>query len=354
MLADASPVHATSGNLNNEIGVPLTLLGLAPEQHSAVLELGAAKPGDIAYLVELVRPDVSILTNAMPAHLQGFGSLDQVAETKGEIFVAEPDHVAIINADDVYAGAWRERAGTARIVAFSAHNKPEAEVRASHIVLAAAGASFTLCSPQGTCAIQLAVPGAHNVANALAAAAAALSVDRPLIQIKQALARFGGVPGRMQRRTGPTGLAIIDDTYNANPQAVRSAVDVLAAHDGARVLILGDMAELGDGSEQLHREVGDYARCAGIDGLLTVGAQAAFAAQAFGSGASSFASKAQLQHWLVEHDLSEQFQACLVKGSRSAGMEQVVNYLVAPCVSPSVGDDAASIDVPAVSPHRAH
>jgi UDP-N-acetylmuramoyl-tripeptide--D-alanyl-D-alanine ligase len=329
ILAQSAAVHATHGNLNNEIGVPLTLLGLQAEHHSAVLELGAAKPGDIAYLVSLVQPDIAILTNAMPAHLQGFGCLDQVARTKGEIFVPECGHVAVINSDDDYAPAWRQRAGAARVLAFSTSGDTGADVRATSLVAAASGCRFTLSSAHGSCDIQLGVPGVHNVANALAAAAAALAAEVPLIQIKQGLEQFGGVAGRMQLRAGKGGMQLIDDTYNANPQAVRSALAVLAAGVGARVFVLGDMAELGAASERLHREVGAYAREVGVDCLIAVGSLAAYAAREFGVGGISFATKAQLQVWLAEHDLSRDYQVCLVKGSRSAGMEQIVDCLLA-------------------------
>lgn len=328
ILAKVAPVLATTGNLNNEIGVPLTLLELRDEHRYAVVEMGAAKPGDIQYLVNIASPGTSIITNAMPAHLQGFGDVAKVARTKGEIFVPDPECVAVINLDDVHSGLWRQLAGGARIVTYSATAKPEADVRASQVEAQAAQTRFLLQSYCGDCAIELQVPGLHNVANALAAAAAALSRDVSLDAVARGLRDFCGVPGRMQFRHGKLGQLIIDDSYNANPEAMRSALEVLAMQRGKKALVLGDMAELGDDSVEHHRQVGRYARECDIDLLLAVGSLAAEAAAEFGPPAESFGNQLQLVAWLQQQQLLSAYQCCLVKGSRSAGMERVVELLV--------------------------
>lgn len=328
ILAQVAPVLATRGNLNNEIGVPLTLLELREEHRYAVIEMGAAKPGDIEYLVDIASPGTSIITNAMPAHLQGFGDVAQVARTKGEIFVPRADCVAVINIDADSADMWQQLASGARIVSYSAQGNAEADVRASQVESGPAQTRFLLQTQQGDRAIALQVPGLHNVANALAAAAAALSRGVSLDSVQRGLDDFSGIAGRMQFRHGPSGQLIIDDSYNANPEALRSALDVLAMQAGKKVLVLGDMAELGADSVEHHRQAGRYARQCGIDLLAAVGPLAAEAAAGFGSAAVAFADQRQLIDWLQQQHLLAAYQSCLVKGSRSAGMERVVKILV--------------------------
>lgn len=329
ILSGSGTTLATRGNFNNEIGVPLTLLRLQNEQRYAVVEMGAAKPGDIAYLVSLARPKTSILTNAMAAHLEGFGDLATVARTKGEIFLGEPDCVSVINLDDSHSQLWLQMAKGSRIVTYSAAGNNTANVRASAIEAGPAGSQFTLCTPVGDCRMVLNVPGAHNIANALAAASAALSRGIGLDIISGRLKEFTGVAGRMQFLSGKDGLLIIDDSYNANPSAVRSALDVLAQQDGKRVFILGNMAELGTMSADLHRQVGTYARDCGVDKLLAVGSDAAMAAQGYGEGSESFSDMNALTGWIRKEDYLASYDACLVKGSRSAGMERAVAQLLA-------------------------
>lgn len=328
ILGQTAPVLATSGNLNNEIGVPLTLFGLNPGHRYAVIEMGAAKPGDIRYLVDIADPDISILTNARAAHLEGFGSLDQVANTKGEIFVDKPGRLAVVNLDEPYSALWQHLAGAATVISHSVAGNSEATVRASHIELGASGSHFELVTADQSHPIELPVPGRHNVANALAAAAAAIGAGIGLQAVAAGLATFDGVAGRMQFRRAAEGMLVIDDSYNANPDAVRSAIDVLAMQAGSKLLLLGDMAELGDDSVSYHRAVGHYAREQGIQGLLGIGPLAAGAVEAFGSGAQWFADKQQLVSWLGQQPLAA-YDACLVKGSRSARMEQVVEVLLA-------------------------
>jgi UDP-N-acetylmuramoyl-tripeptide--D-alanyl-D-alanine ligase len=328
ILRQAAPVLATSGNLNNEIGVPLTLFRLDARHRYAVIEMGAAKPGDIRYLVDIADPDISILTNARAAHLEGFGSLDQVARTKGEIFVDKPGRLAVINSDEPYSALWQQLAGAATVISYGTGDNSPASVRAINLELGAAGSRFDLVTGGQSQAIELPVPGHHNVANALAAAAAAIGAGIGLQEVAAGLANFNGVSGRMQFCRGAGGMLVIDDSYNANPDAVRSAIDVLAMQSGSRLLLLGDMAELGDDSLSYHREVGRYARAQGIEGLFGIGPLAAGAAEAFGSGAQCFADKAQLLAWLGHESLAS-YNACLVKGSRRSRMEQVVEVLLA-------------------------
>lgn len=328
ILGRHGEVAATAGNYNNEIGVPLTLLTLRPEHDYAVIEMGAAKPHDIAYLVGLARPHVSILTNAMPAHLQGFGDLAQVAQTKGEIFGNTGDRVSVINLDDRFAQYWCGRAAGSAIVGCSAAGRPDAALAARQVVLTPDGSEFRLDTDQGSCRVRLQVPGAHNVANALAAAAGALAVGLTLDQVRQGLEQFDGVHGRLQRRTAGAGMLVIDDTYNANPAATMSALEVLAMQAGPRVFIFGDMAELGPEAVRHHREIGACARELGIEQLLAVGEFAAATAAGYGYGARAFASQFELLEWLAREPLALHFKSCLVKGSRSARMERIVNYLV--------------------------
>ncbi len=328
ILGQSSPVLATSGNLNNEIGVPLTLMRLSSDYRYAVIEMGAAKPGDIRYLVEIANPDISILTNARAAHLEGFGSLDRVARTKGEIFVSKPGRLAVINLDEPYSTLWRQLAGVATVISHSANGDSDASVRALDLELRAAGSRFKLVTDDDSHLVELTVPGRHNVANALAAAAAAMGAGLGLPEIAAGLASFNGIAGRMQFCRGAAGMLVIDDSYNANPDAVRSAIDVLAMQAGTKLLLLGDMAELGDDSVSYHREAGFYAREQGIDALFGIGPLAENAAAAFGSGALSFTDQQQLLAWLQPGCLSG-YDACLVKGSRSSRMEHVVEMLLA-------------------------
>ena len=257
---------ATAGNLNNEIGVPLTLLALHPALRYAVIEMGAAKPGDIRYLGALVRPDVAVLTNALPAHLQGFGSLQAVAATKGEIYDAlGPDGVAVLNVDEPFADAWLARIGARTVLRASARGAVNADVRAEDVMMHEGNASFRLVSAAGAVRIALGVPGVQQVANAVCAAAAAMALGLGLEAIRDGLESLAPVSGRMQRRAGARGCVLIDDSYNANPGSVRAAIDSLATFGGTRVLVLGNMAELGAQSRELHREVGAHARARGIE-----------------------------------------------------------------------------------------
>jgi UDP-N-acetylmuramoyl-tripeptide--D-alanyl-D-alanine ligase len=326
VLSQRGNTLATEGNFNNEIGVPLTLLRLGPESEFAVVEMGAAKRGDIAWLCQLGRPTISLLLNAMPAHLQGFGSVEDVAMAKGEIFDAlGSDGVAIINADQPWARKWRARAGSASVLDFSLDAPAAISARAIQS-RGIEGVSFIALTPAGDVPVRLHMPGVHNVANALAAIAVGLACELSLDEIRRGLEQVRPVAGRLSAARTGAGVTVIDDCYNANPGSVRAAIDTLADCSGRRTLVLGAMRELGPDSEAMHREIGDYARQAGIDGFWGVGPELAAAAAAFGEGARHFEDRDALVA-VLPADL-ESGDTLLVKGSRSAGMEHIVEALL--------------------------
>ncbi len=323
LAAEGAPLLATRGNLNNEIGVPLTLLAIAPEHHFAVVEMGAGQPGDIAYLCRFAEPDIGLVTEALPAHLERMGSVEAVAETKGGLFTGlKGDGIAIVNADSEFALLWRRQAGSRDIVTFGF--AAAADVSARDLRSDASGQQFTLVCAQGETEVTLPLLGRHNVRNALGAAAAAMAAGASLSAVRRGLALVEPVAGRLQLCRGLRGEAVIDDSYNANPGAVKAAIDVLAGFSGRRRLVLGNMAELGPDAEQLHVEVAEYARASGIDELFCVGPFAAQQAHAFGTGAQPFDDNGALLTALAQ---AAAVDAVLVKGSRSAGMEVAVQQL---------------------------
>ena len=336
ILAQCGATLATQGNLNNEIGVPLTLLRIASEHRYAIIEMGAARAGDIAYLCRFAEPDIAVLTSALPAHLEGFGDVDTVAQTKGEIFAGLRAHgTGVINIDTEYEKLWRELAGERRLLTFGLKN--DAMVTARHIERTADGTRFELQSPAGNAVIALHLLGLHNVRNALAAAAAAIAAGAPLSAIKNGLQQVHAMPGRLQARAGRAGEIVIDDSYNANPGAVKAAIDVLVDYPQPRRLILGNMAELGADAEHLHIEVAKYAAVNGVEELWCVGpfarkqvdaflihAQKIVHAQAFENNAAIIAA-------LPQQAIPA---TTLVKGSRSAGLEVVVAALCGPAPLP--------------------
>jgi len=316
-------VLATQGNLNNDIGMPLTLLRLRERHRYAVIEMGMNHPGEISYLTRLAKPSVALITNAGDAHIQGLGSVEAVARAKGEIFEGLGQQgIAVINADDLHNGLWRELAGGRQIIDFGLKSK--AKVSAAY-KLAFSGAQMTLILPQGIEEVTLQVPGEHNVRNALAAAAAAVAVGVPSKTIASGLSVFGGVKGRMQKKCGVRGATLIDDCYNANPDSVRAALAVLARAEGKKVLVLGDMGELGDKGREFHEQIGDEARIAGIDELMALGDLSAYAAEKFGSGARHFR---KMEDLLADIEtLPGPDVTLLIKGSRFMQMERVVKRL---------------------------
>ena len=327
ILAQRFAVLATRGNLNNEIGVPLTLLRLQSDHEVAVIEMGANHLGEIAHLASLARPTVALITNAGPAHLEGFGSQGNVALGKGELFASlDAQATAVINADDVYAPQWREQAGDAAVVSFGR----KATYRWSDIVQGGTAANpqlrFTLHAPHGHREINLPLGGCHNVANAVAAAAAASVIGASLDDIAAGLAGLSAVPGRLNVRTSSAGVRVIDDTYNANPASLESALAFAANAQGEAWLVLGDMGELGDDGPALHTQVGERARHLGLSRIYAAGKLSRAAAEAFGQGGQWFETVDALIAALCS-DAGEGV-TLLVKGSRSARLERVVDALM--------------------------
>jgi len=314
---------ATQGNLNNDIGLPLTLLRLRSSHRYAVIEMGANHPGEIEYLTRITQPDIALINNAGPAHLEGFGTVEGVARAKGEIFSGlSAQGIAVINADDTYASLWQTIAAARPLVRFGL--TAGAEVSA-HWEGDPVGSRLHVHTPAGSAHATLHLPGQHNVLNALAATAAALAVNVTLQDIALGLESAHGAPGRLQIKAGRNDSRIIDDTYNANPASVQAALEVLAASRGRRVLVLGDLAELGDDKIALHRSIGSAAKAAGIDAVYTVGTLSEHAASAFGGEHRHFASQEELMTHLIP--ILALGTTLLVKGSRSAHMERVVGAL---------------------------
>lgn len=324
ILEPVGPTLATHGNLNNHIGLPLTLLRLREQHRYAVLEMGASKPGDIAELVGIAAPHVAVITHAAAAHLEGFGSLEGVARTKGEIYSGlRDDGVAVINVDDAHAGLWRELAGVHRCLSFGLDTP--ADVTAREIRMDGAQMSFTLRLPDDETEVRLPVIGRHNVMNALAAAAVAQALGCTARQIADGLARLEPAPGRMTPRIASCGARLFDDSYNANPTSLAAALSVLGQQDGHRWLALGNMNELGSDAVAAHRKAGEQARAAGVERLFVVGDLAIHAAEGFGSGAVAADSMEQMIEQVSES--LDDTVCLLIKGSRGARMERLVQAL---------------------------
>ncbi|MEX2367835.1 MAG: UDP-N-acetylmuramoyl-tripeptide--D-alanyl-D-alanine ligase, partial [Pseudohongiellaceae bacterium] len=309
MLASILGIHArvlvTRGNLNNELGVPLTLLQISAEHEFAVVEMGANAPGEIAYTTGLVLPDIAHITNASGTHLEGFGSVEGVARAKGEIWQGlGQDGTAIINIDDPFAASWSEQIQSRKIVNISAAGNVDAHYSVSAVKLSGAGgSSFRLQTPQGTQTIRLALLGMHNIANALAAAAMALEAGATLDDVSRGLARVQPVEGRLKMKRGLNNCRVIDDSYNASPASFRAAIDVLKSFPGRAILVAGDMGELGAEAEKAHHELGLYAAMQGIDHLYACGSLSAITAKSFGMNA---VHESSLQ--LLADKLKEQLQ----------------------------------------------
>jgi UDP-N-acetylmuramoyl-tripeptide--D-alanyl-D-alanine ligase len=330
ILKRVGVAYANPGNRNNEIGLPLAVLDAPEDAQFAIYEMGAGKPGDIAYLTAIARPDVALVNNIAPAHLERMGSLLGVADTKAAIYDALPSGgVAVINADDAFAPYFAERAHGHRLIRFGL--EASADITARDIVLDADAARFTMVTPQGDRDIELALPGRHNVLNALAAAALALGVDASLDAIGEGLAAARAVAGRLVTHHLPNGVVLIDDSYNANPGSLNAAIDTLAAASmskagGESWLVLGDMRELGEDEVALHAEAGRRAKSAGIARLYAFGPLSAAAAEAFGAGGEHFDSHAALAEALraaLKPDVR-----VLVKGSRGSAMDRIVSALL--------------------------
>ena len=329
VLRTESEVLATTGNHNNELGVPLTLFGLEPRHRFAVLEMGASKAGDIRYLAGIAKPEVGLVTNVGPAHLQGFGDEEGVARAKGELYSSLPtDGFAIINGDEPWADLWRElsQAGSSLSFGLGADCDVRAEGDATR---------QRVLTPIGAFPLRLHLPGRHNVMNALAATAIGLAMGLDLEPIAEGLRSTEPVPGRLNLIHTTAGWTVIDDTYNANPASLYAALQVLTNDYGEPWLVLGDMKELGAQARKLHAEMGEAAAALGVRRLYAIGEASEATVDAFGDGAAHFEDHDRLIEALLE-DLKPGV-ACLVKGSRSMAMEQVVASVTDPARWREVG-----------------
>jgi UDP-N-acetylmuramoyl-tripeptide--D-alanyl-D-alanine ligase len=323
VLRQIGSVLATQGNFNNELGLPLTLFNLSKSNDYAVLELGASNPGDIAYLADIAQPDVGVITNIGPAHLQGFITMEGVAAAKGELYASLPaDGVAIINSAEPWVDLWQgiNTAGTAYYFNGNGDNHIQARNVAGEVVIN---------TPVGEFPLRLPLPGAHNLTNAMAATTVCLALDVSLTDIKAGLEAVEPVPGRLSLVSSSAGWTVIDDTYNANPASLYAALQVLASQSGEPWLVIGDMKELGADSRKMHAELGDAARSLGVKRLFALGEASTATVNAFGNMAAHFSSREGLIKALRSQ--LKPGVACLVKGSRSMGMEHVVSAISNGC-----------------------
>lgn len=331
ILAQRGPVLATRGNLNNDIGLPLTLLRLQGETY-AVVEMGANHPGEIGYLTHIARPDVAVITNAGAAHLEGFGDLPGVARAKGEILGGlVPEGVAVLNADDAFFADWRQQLAERRLISFGcsprAHVHGDLDRVETRWTETGFRSAMQVHFAELAFQVELRLAGRHNLMNALAAVAAALAMGCTVEQIQRGLASVEPVNGRLQVWRSATGLRLIDDSYNANPDSLAAAIAVLQQAPGERWLVLGDLAELGAQAPAQHAEIGRRVRAAGVPHLFTLGRLSRHAAETFGNGAEAFEQIDDLVDALQARTTAG--DTLLIKGSRSAGMERVVKLLLA-------------------------
>ncbi|WP_240097479.1 UDP-N-acetylmuramoyl-tripeptide--D-alanyl-D-alanine ligase [Thermomonas flagellata] len=325
VLARAGRVYATPGNRNNEIGLPLAVLEAPEDADFAVYEMGAGAPGDIAYLTAVAPPDVGLVNNIGPAHLERMGSLLGIAATKAAVYAdLRPGGTAVINADDAFAAYFAAQAGDHARLRFGLDS--DAEVGARALVLEGAGSRFVLVTPAGEAAVALALPGRHNVRNALAAAAIGHALGLAPEQIAAGLGDARPVAGRQQQHRLPGGAWLIDDSYNANPASLAAGVEALVAAGGEPWLVLGDMRELGSDEVALHAQAGAHAKAAGVVRLFALGALSAHAAAAFGAGAQVYPDHAALAQALQQ--ALHPGVRVLVKGSRGSAMDRIVTALL--------------------------
>ena len=325
--AGTSKVLSTKGNLNNDIGLPLMLLELTEQHQFAVIEMGANHVGEIDYLASIARPDVAIVTNAGLAHLEGFGSLENIAKAKAEIYKGlSGSGVAVVNLDDAFSSLWidycSEYSAGKSVITFSMLDD-SADIYAKFT----ADNCYQIITPSDRAELLLKVPGKHNVMNALAAIAATSSLEVPLRDIVTSLSEFENIQGRLTVLNAEAGFRVIDDSYNANPLSVSAAIDVLADMHADTVLVLGDMAELGEDAEKLHSEIGEKAKTAGIKALYATGKLCKNTVKAFGENGFYFKNKNKLINALNKKLTAN--EVVLVKGSRSAAMEEVVERILA-------------------------
>ena len=335
MIASILRAHAgddalsTQGNLNNDIGVPLTLFNLRAHHRIAVVELGMNHPGEIAYLSKLAEPTVALVNNAQREHQEFMGTVEAVAHENGAVLQAlPPEGVAVFPADEEFTPVWRELSGPRAQRCFAMASAADADVRAAVVVWQSGAWHFTLKTPEGTAPVRLHIAGRHNVKNALAATACALAAGVPLAAVAQGLVAFEPVKGRSRAlvlHSATHEITLVDDTYNANPDSVRAAIDVLAELPAPRLLVLGDMGEVGNQGPEFHAEVGAYAAERGIEALFTLGDLCVHSAQAFGA-ARHFEDMDRLLAAVMAQ--VDNFHSVVVKGSRFMKMERVVQALL--------------------------
>ena len=322
-VAASRPVLATQGNLNNDIGMPMTLLEIRQDHAYAVIEMGMNHEGEIRYLTNIAQPNVAVVSNAGTAHIGELGSRENIAKAKGEIFAGlNDDGIAVINADDAFAGYWKSLNQQRKILTFALDTK--ADVTASYQVLDGAS-QLQLTTPSGSIGFRLNMLGKHNISNALAVSACAVALGVSNADIARGLESFSGVKGRLQRKAGINNAKLIDDTYNANPDSMKAAIDVLANQAGKLIFVMGDMAELGADSAQMHAEIGAYAKQKGIHQLLCFGEASQRASLEFGVNAKHYASLPALLK--AVSGLMNKDTTVLVKGSRFMQMERVVSVI---------------------------
>lgn len=325
ILRQVGNVLSPAGSFNNEIGLPQTLLQLSPQHEFGVFEMGARKPGDIKYLMELVNPSVVLVNNVAPVHTETFGDVDGVAAAKGEIYgYLQPHGTAIINVDDVYAPYWLSKLKTQNIITFGLEHA--ADITCAYIVEEHHRIKMELVTDIGTIQVLLPLLGLQNVNNALAAAAIARALDVSLEDIKAGLESFKTVTRRLEIKTGKRGAKLIDDSYNANPVAMQYSIDVLAKQSGRKILVIADMVEIGTEAKQRHKAVGQQAKIAGIDVLLAYGDFARLAVEEFGTNAKFYADKNELINDLTA--MLDSNTVVLLKGSNAMRMNDIVNTII--------------------------
>jgi len=335
-------VFSTKGNFNNHIGVPLSLFGINPSHQYAVIEMGASGPHEIAHLSAMAKPTIAVINNVMPAHVEGFGSVDAIATAKGEIYQGLVAHgCALVNSDDVYADQWLSEIKQKNKILFSPSGKADyanhtVQVYAKNSRLLTNGCySFCLNCGEDSVVVKLGVLGQHNIANAVSAAACAYALGMNIQFIRKGLEQFSAEKSRLQILRGVNRSTLIDDSYNANPGSMKAAINVLSEASENSIFVMGDMGELGDSAPEQHLNIGLYAKEKGIRHLLAIGENSKNAAQAFGEGGQHFESI----DFLIEHlrELTINQPVVLVKGSRSSRMERVIQALI------FTGDNNASL-----------
>jgi UDP-N-acetylmuramoyl-tripeptide--D-alanyl-D-alanine ligase len=324
---------ATQGNFNNDIGVPLTVLRLRRHHELAVIELGMNHPGEISALAAIAQPTVALVNNAQREHLEFMATVEAVAQENGAVIDALPGHgVAVFPSDDLFSDVWSAKAGQRALMRFCVFDDATGgvDVRATDAVWSGDAWQVAVTTPAGSLRYALHIAGLHNVKNSLAAVACTLAAGVPLEAIARGLAAFEPVKGRSRAQLvqqGERAITLVDDTYNANPDSVQAAIDVLAALPGPRLLVLGDMGEVGDQGPQFHAEAGHVAHTLGIETLFTLGELSAAASNSFGAG-RHFADMASLQAAVLA--ALPGLGSVLVKGSRFMKMERVVQAITDP------------------------